>query len=473
MKQLYASTINEAMITIPCSPSARTSLHAAVGSTLIAMSAAIGGGPEGAAAGASYPIGADREALPPLTEDATISEYLTYAALSNSGLKAAFQRWQAAAETVPQARTLPNPQFGVAHFIREVETRVGPQKHRFSISQRMPWFGTLAARGNVASAAAQAAFDDYQAVRLQLFHDVKVAFHEYTYLHRAISITEENLQLLNHLEGVARARYKAGAPQSGVIQAQVELGKLGDQLFTLQDLRGPLSANLSAALHRPPTTVLPWPADPPMTEIRFNEQELLEHLAARNPELLALDHLVARQDYAMDVARKAAYPGVMVGLDYIVTDAARTPGIAGSGDDAVIAMIALDIPVWRSSNRAAMQEARRRRIAAKQTREERAYRLRADLSMAVFRFRDAERKQDLYRGTLIPQATQALQVAEETYRTGSTGFLDLIDAERLLLEFQLVRERASVDREIAIAEIEKLTGMGWTPPDDGTEEGRP
>jgi outer membrane protein TolC len=64
----------------------------------------------------------------------------------------------------------------------------------------------------------------------------------------------------------------------------------------------------------------------------------------------------------------------------------------------------------------------------------------------------------LYGDTLLPQAEQSLKVTEEGYRAGTTDFLNLIDAERLLLEFQLAHERALVDREIAAAQLEKLVG---------------
>ena len=58
----------------------------------------------------------------------------------------------------------------------------------------------------------------------------------------------------------------------------------------------------------------------------------------------------------------------------------------------------------------------------------------------------------------MPQAEQSLRVTEEAYRAGSVDFFNLIDAERLLLEFRLAHQRGAVDREIALAEIEMLVG---------------
>ncbi|MEE9371057.1 MAG: hypothetical protein V3W45_06260, partial [Sedimentisphaerales bacterium] len=57
-----------------------------------------------------------------------LQDYLRYAALHNAGLKAAFERWKAAIEQIPQAESLPDPKFTYGYFINEVETRVGPQK---------------------------------------------------------------------------------------------------------------------------------------------------------------------------------------------------------------------------------------------------------------------------------------------------------------------------------------------------------
>ncbi len=49
--------------------------------------------------------------LPSLNEESTISDYLEYAALNNPGLEAAFNRWKATLEKVPQVRALPDPRF--------------------------------------------------------------------------------------------------------------------------------------------------------------------------------------------------------------------------------------------------------------------------------------------------------------------------------------------------------------------------
>jgi outer membrane protein TolC len=61
---------------------------------------------------------ADTTELPTLHESATLNDYLAYAALNNPGLEAAFNRWRAALERVPQEKSLPDPRFTYRYFIR-------------------------------------------------------------------------------------------------------------------------------------------------------------------------------------------------------------------------------------------------------------------------------------------------------------------------------------------------------------------
>ncbi len=73
--------------------------------------------------------------LPHLTANSPLSDYRRYAALNNPELEAAFNQWKAALEKIPQAKSLPDPRFSYRYFIRQIETRVGPQRQAFEISQ--------------------------------------------------------------------------------------------------------------------------------------------------------------------------------------------------------------------------------------------------------------------------------------------------------------------------------------------------
>ena len=79
--------------------------------------------------------------------------------------------------------------------------------------------------------------------------------------------------------------------------------------------------------------------------------------------------------------------------------------------------------------------------------------------MVLYQFRNAERKIDLYRDTLLPKATESLKVTESGFRSANSSFTDLVDAQRILLEFALSYERALANRSQSLAKLEMLVGQ--------------
>jgi len=131
-------------------------LPALLGAVLLAGcsgDAAVSGAPTARIEPRPEPVSEPEHRLP---ADPGLSDYLALAALRNPGLKAAWYRWQATRERAPQVRSLPDPMLRYGYFIREVETRVGPQRHRLGLSQRIPWPGKLVLAGQVADRAAAA-----------------------------------------------------------------------------------------------------------------------------------------------------------------------------------------------------------------------------------------------------------------------------------------------------------------------------
>jgi outer membrane protein, heavy metal efflux system len=390
---------------------------------------------------------------------ATLQDYLRFAARNNAGLEAAFEEWKAAVEQVPQAKALPDPRFTYGYFIDEVETRVGPQEHRLSLMQVFPWFGTIAARTDAASANAQAAYQRYQAKKLDVFYDVKDAFYEYVYLRRAIAIAEDNVDLLRHFEEVARTKYTtATAGHPDIIRAQVELATLQDKLVALEEMRAPIVARLNAALNRPTTESLPWPEYERHEPVEVDASEVLAVLQRQNPQLQALDFEIEAARSRIELAKKEFYPEIGVGVDWIMTGDAISPGVRDSGKDPVILMFNLNVPIWRKSYSAAELQARAQSRRALRQRQDMENNLLARAQRALYDFEDSGRKLVLYDEILVPKAEELVGASETAYTAGTIDFLSLIDAERMLLRFSLERERARTDQRQRLAQLEMLAG---------------
>lgn len=390
----------------------------------------------------------------------SLDSLISLAEASNPGLRGAFDRWTSAVEQVPQAATLPDPRITYGYFLESVETRVGPQRQRFGFSQTFPLFGKLGIRGDMAANAADAAGASFEAARFDLRFRLTQLWNDYYYLSRAIAVTEENVHLVTYLESVALTQYTAGRlSHSAVIRAQVELGRLEDRLRTLRDRRTPLLASLNAEVNRPADAPIPWPDSIDTRPVPLSIEELRETLLGRNPRLAMLRFMAEKASASTALAGRSPLPDLTLGAEYIDTDEARFPNVMDSGKDAAVATATINIPLWFGRYRAEKAQARAQESAAENDLTQLQNQLLADLEHAHYEYRDSERRVDLYAFTLLPRARQSLEVTEDSFTTGGADFLDLIDAQRTLLEFELAYERALVDRATMRAKLEQIVGM--------------
>lgn len=419
-----------------------------------------------AASAAAIPGAAPSAASQPasLPADATLDALVHFAMQNNPEVAAAYHRWRAVTARVPQAGVLPEPQFGLGIVLDQVDDDARYMGERYSISQMFPWFGKLGLREDMASREAAAEARAYESARLGLMARVAAAWFEYAWLHQAAATAQENLQLMQRLESVARARYRAGsASQADVTRAQVELGRLDNQWRSLRDQLEPAGASLNAVLGRPAQA--PLPASPPAPSRQAiaplpenDDQAWLEQARRDSPGLAEARHQVERERHSIALARKSYYPDITLGLEYARDGSARMARMDGGGADMLVGMVSVSIPIRRKSYDAAVSEAEARLAAADRRARAREHSVEATLKRALFDYRDSERRLQLYGGTLVPKARQSLAVTETAYSTGEADFSDLVDAQRALLEFRLAHERAAADRGQARARIDALLG---------------
>jgi len=378
-----------------------------------------------------------------------LEDYLTYAALNNAELKAGFENWKAALQQIPQARSLPDPMFTY-----EFDTEMGAKMEGFSVMQVFPWFGTLEARTDAAAAAAKAAYKRYESLKLKLFYDVKQAFYEYVYLAAAVEIARENLDLAKYFEEVATTRYQVSAASNpDVIRAQTEVAKLEYILVSLQQLRAPTVARLNSILNRHDSASLPWPDKPDYLAVTMNKDQLLVLLKLNNPELASFDFELQSAKNAIAVAEKRFFPEFGIGLK-------KERGVMSENGtrDAVMMMFSLNVPIWRGNYEAAKLQAKAQAERIRQERISAENNIAAQSAQALYDFEDSTRRISLYGDTLISKAQELVTNSESAYKAGTIDFLDLIDAQRMLLEYRLAYERALADNAQKLAELEMLTG---------------
>ncbi|MBA7700832.1 hypothetical protein ES703_109557 [subsurface metagenome] len=192
--------------------------------------------------------------------------------------------------------------------------------------------------------------------------------------------------------------------------------------------------------------------------MQVERQEVIALLRQLNPELAAIDFEVIAAKSRVELAKKKFYPDIGVGVDWIETGGAVSPGVGDSGRDPVVLMFSMNLPIWRGSYKAAERQARSDVRKTKHKRVEVENTIVARAEQVLYDFEDSHRKIKLYGDSLVPKAEELLQASETAYQSGTIDFLSLIDAQRTLLKFQLQYERAVTDNKQKLAELEMLVG---------------
>jgi len=365
-----------------------------------------------------------------------LSGLISEALERNPEIIAARDRWKSAEAIIDARRAFPDPRFSYTYFIESVETRVGPQEHILSANQTLPFYGKRNLRADIAAKDAENLKQVYEATKREVIRQVKGTFYDLFYVATLIEITHRERMLLKRFERIARTKYETGrGHQQNILKVHVEITKLNERLLNLEKQKQTAEAMLNILLNRPPTEPLAKPRQPDLMKISLGLEELLELAKENRPELKATEALIEKGENAYKLTKKDYYPDLTVGINYI--EVGHRPGdVEEEGKDAFNVMLSINVPIWRKKLSSQVQSARDTIAAHRNHHRNMLNRTLFKVKDSFFKIQTARDTIELYENALIPQAKQSMESAEAGYITGILSFLDLLDAERVLLNIQ-------------------------------------
>jgi len=194
----------------------------------------------------------------------SLEQYVAYALENSPGLRAKFDEWRASTYRIAQQRRLPEPTFTYGYYVSRVETRVGPQRHRFSLSQAFPWPTVLTAGVDSASLEAESAKRRFDAAVLTVVRRVSTAYWKLWLIERTRQVQRDQREILNYLFESARVRMEVGhSSLADIGQIQLSVSRLTDTLAGLDEREWIAAAELTAAMGAPVANAVPTASDEP------------------------------------------------------------------------------------------------------------------------------------------------------------------------------------------------------------------
>ncbi|WP_108809253.1 TolC family protein [Aquimarina spinulae] len=339
-----------------------------------------------------------------------------------------------AKEKIKEVNTIPNTQFGIGYFVSEPETRTGAQRAKFSIQQKLPWFGTITARENYSTAMAETEYVDIVIMKRKLALSISQSYYKLFAIQNKQKTLEDNILLLQTYEKLALTSVEVGkASAVDVLRLQIRQNELEQYKAVLKESFLAEQIAFNALLNRDSDIDIVAPSDMniPLEDPITNNENL-----QLNPELLKYDKIYESIKQSELLNRKEKAPQIGFGLDYIPVSERNDATISDNGKDIIMPMVSFSIPIFnkRHDSRTRQNELRQQEITAQK--EERLNRMETILGKAISNRNTARIKYNTQKENL-KQAKNAEEILIKSYETGTIDFNDVLDIQELQLKFQL------------------------------------
>lgn len=382
----------------------------------------------------------------------SLTQALDAARRGNPEIRVALKRWDAARKRIASEATPDKPRLDIERmYAPSGKTPLnGADEKAVSITQELPFPTSLYLRGSRASKAAEVSEQVYRAKVREVLAKTRASYAMLYLSIKSRGLLDENIELMRRFAKVAESKFAAGAvSESDALKAQVELTKMLNMGVAVDQEKELASAMLNAAMGRAAWESLGTPRDLEPGRLDKARQELEALAFARRPELRQAALAAELSRTSLSLAKSEFLPDIMVSYR------SRKDPMRGRTSDAVLG---LSIPLWFWKPAAMVAEASAEKEMAEAELEASRLMTAADLRTAFVRVQTAQRLAESYKTSLLPQAESALKVAESGYQAGRTSFLDLLDAQRSLLNFKLEYYQYLADYEQRAAELERVIG---------------
>ncbi|SDS02853.1 Outer membrane protein TolC [Gillisia sp. Hel1_33_143] len=384
----------------------------------------------------------------------TLEQYLQIAAEKNPKVKASYAQFEAAMQQAPQVASLPDPTLTMSAFGKMIETRVGAQEAKFSLMQMFPWFGTLDAKRDAANLMAEAKFQQYLDVRNQVFFEVKSVYAEIYAIQKTIQLKQENLEILDSYRELSLSRFKSGnAPMSNIVKVDIKREGAITEIELLQELIEPMQTKLNLLLSQNSET-------PIETEdtLRFEipePLELKEELFDANPMLVVLDKQEEAFKMQEVVAGKNALPMIGLGVDYSIISKRTDANPEMNGQDAIMPMLSISLPIFQKKYRAAKKEAAIMSESVVHQKEAQKNELQTMYEMTLYEVKKAKKLISLYDRQL-KSSDQANKLLISGFSNAIADFEEVLQMNQDILGLETQQVEALKDGFIASAKLDYL-----------------
>ncbi len=388
----------------------------------------------------------------------TLEGALRQAISANPEIAAFADRAKAERSAVRSSYSLDNPKFGLMREqnMNFMEQQMGPM-NLWSVSQTFKFPTKYYLSGEIQSTKARAADMQLSSKKLEIRQKVISAYYNLFAVNRIIELLKAQRATLDEIARSAESRHATGlVPQQDEMKAHMEQTKLDGDLITIQDEETSAQASLNALMNRPAAGPVQLPKmELGIPQIKVSLSDIAKLARHYSRKIQDSQYLAKAADEEKTLAGWQYAPDFT--LNYAQAYGRNLPNAYSFGVD-------ISIPLWFFEKQTSdYSAAAARSMAAQKQAELDEISTDSEVTSLVSKVTSRQELLEIYKTSLIPEATSTLNSSRGAYRAGRTTFLELLDSERSLYAVRVAYYRTLSEYIEDLTRLEQTTGTSLSP----------
>jgi len=383
----------------------------------------------------------------------------------NPGLTQIWKRYEALKEIPSQVKSLPDPIVNIGLINLPTNTFDIAQEPMTNVqigfSQYFPYPDKLDLKGEIAEFEARTAFHTVGEVRLLLISHIESTWWQVYYFDRALETIDNNQVLLRQFIRIAEEKYKTGQGlQQDVLLAQLALSKLLDQEIQVKAFRRNQSINLNLLMGKKASKQIKLGKKRIKSlSHKMNEKYLYRLAVDYRPSLKREESKVLAATSRLSLARKGYYPDFNVAVSY-ADRRGYNPGIFNDARSDLFSLkVGIKIPLYYKTKQSrAVQQRFIEQQESYASMEDEKLKVMAEISKNYTDYNKAKKQLLLFRTGILPQARQTVESMRSGYQVSKVDFLNLIQSQVTLYNYELMYWKALTVSMQALSGIKANVG---------------
>lgn len=393
-----------------------------------------------------------------LKKQAPLSQVLSTVLRNNLDIKNSYSEAQASLAKYDQVSFLDDMLAQYAVFTKDLSLTASTQKHNKSVAGGFPFPGLTSLKASIIDQAFESSRLKLKQTTQDVITQTRQAYYQLQFSEQEINLIQQEIELLKSLKEELKNSYSTHtADLNSLIQVDIEIDKDSNKLQVAKDKKRARQAKLNALMNLSPDFILGKLEPLKPINITATAQQLLNKAKVGRVEIALLKSELQKMKRIIRLSEKRFYPDFDAGYSRFQNKTSKQVG-SGASSASFNAKPKIKANAFFAKNDSYLTEIKQKYKALQFKIKSLETKTGDDIQQALSNYQSQQGTYLLYQKKVLPKAKEALSVAKNQYESGEVDYIQILDAQEVLLKYRLLLVKALKDMNFEANKVARLVG---------------